>query len=124
MARKNNVVITRPAPIGGLNVRDGLAGMPDEDAVQLINWIPDSYGVRCRKGYREWATNLPGDSVQSIVAYFDASTAFPTGEYLEAPTEMPGTLFAATPDGIYDLSLIHISEPTRRHHVSRMPSSA
>ena len=25
---------------------------------------------------------------------------------------------------IYMLSLIHISEPTRRHHVSRMPSSA
>ena len=25
---------------------------------------------------------------------------------------------------IYSLSLIHISEPTRRHHVSRMPSSA
>ena len=24
----------------------------------------------------------------------------------------------------YHLSLIHISEPTRRHHVSRMPSSA
>ena len=23
-----------------------------------------------------------------------------------------------------NLSLIHISEPTRRHHVSRMPSSA
>lgn len=104
MARKNHVVITRPAPIGGLNVRDGLVGMPDEDAVQLINWIPDSYGVRCRKGFREWATNLPGDSVQSIVAYFDASTAFPTGEYLEAPTEMPGKLFAATPDGIYDIT--------------------
>ena len=26
-------------------------------------------------------------------------------------------------DALY-LSLIHISEPTRRHHVSRMPSSA
>ena len=25
---------------------------------------------------------------------------------------------------ITELSLIHISEPTRRHHVSRMPSSA
>ena len=25
---------------------------------------------------------------------------------------------------VIDLSLIHISEPTRRHHVSRMPSSA
>ena len=29
-----------------------------------------------------------------------------------------------TQDSIYFLSLIHISEPTRRHHVSRMPSSA
>ena len=27
-------------------------------------------------------------------------------------------------DGYGYLSLIHISEPTRRHHVSRMPSSA
>ena len=27
-------------------------------------------------------------------------------------------------DLLGDLSLIHISEPTRRHHVSRMPSSA
>ena len=27
-------------------------------------------------------------------------------------------------DAESDLSLIHISEPTRRHHVSRMPSSA
>ena len=27
-------------------------------------------------------------------------------------------------DALNDLSLIHISEPTRRHHVSRMPSSA
>ena len=26
--------------------------------------------------------------------------------------------------GVLHLSLIHISEPTRRHHVSRMPSSA
>ena len=30
----------------------------------------------------------------------------------------------ATYDAARDLSLIHISEPTRRHHVSRMPSSA
>ena len=28
------------------------------------------------------------------------------------------------PDVLLMLSLIHISEPTRRHHVSRMPSSA
>jgi hypothetical protein len=104
MARRNNAVVTRPAPIGGLNVRDGLAGMPDEDALQLINWIPDSYGVRCRKGYREWATNLAGGTVQSVVAYFNANTSFPTGEYLTLPTTMPGTLFAATATGIYNIT--------------------
>ena len=27
-------------------------------------------------------------------------------------------------EAVVELSLIHISEPTRRHHVSRMPSSA
>ena len=37
----------------------------------------------------------------------------------------PSTDFAELkPRVVYDLSLIHISEPTRRHHVSRMPSSA
>ena len=34
---------------------------------------------------------------------------------------MPSTL--STVNAVF-LSLIHISEPTRRHHVSRMPSSA
>ena len=40
------------------------------------------------------------------------------GRVIEDPAGeiAPGTLVA--------LSLIHISEPTRRHHVSRMPSSA
>ena len=35
-----------------------------------------------------------------------------------------GTLFALLEISPFKLSLIHISEPTRRHHVSRMPSSA
>ena len=39
-------------------------------------------------------------------------------EYTFDPTGAAGT------DGVTVLSLIHISEPTRRHHVSRMPSSA
>ena len=34
-------------------------------------------------------------------------------------------VFVTTPfEVVASLSLIHISEPTRRHHVSRMPSSA
>ena len=34
------------------------------------------------------------------------------------------TVSAAAMVAMVKLSLIHISEPTRRHHVSRMPSSA
>ena len=36
---------------------------------------------------------------------------------------LSGFIFASLFSILY-LSLIHISEPTRRHHVSRMPSSA
>ena len=104
MAAKSHIVVTRPSPVGGLNARDGLAGMVDEDAVQLVNWIPDSFGVRCRRGYREWATNLPGGTVSSVMSYFNSATSFPTGEYLESPTTMPGKLFAATTTGIYDVT--------------------
>ena len=41
-----------------------------------------------------------------------------THPHAELPTRAHPT------DAGLDLSLIHISEPTRRHHVSRMPSSA
>lgn len=96
-------VVSHPAPIGGVNARDGLANMPETDAVELVNWIPDSGGVRCRKGFREWATNLPSE-VQSVMAYFSPATTYPAGTFLTSPTTMPGKLFAATKEGIYDIT--------------------
>ena len=46
-------------------------------------------------------------------------------KHVDLVIELP-TLYAISyaDDFAYGLSLIHISEPTRRHHVSRMPSSA
>jgi len=94
-----------PAPTGGLNARDGVANMSPTDATTLTNWIPDTGGVRCRKGYREWAINFPGGAaVKSIMSYFSPSTLFPAGTYLTAPTVMPGTLFAATDTAIYTVT--------------------
>ena len=44
---------------------------------------------------------------------------------IEVALDMACALLVEIAGGtISDLSLIHISEPTRRHHVSRMPSSA
>lgn len=94
-----------PAPVGGLNARDSVANMPPTDATKLVNWVPDSYGVKCRKGYREWAINFPADAaVKSVMAYFSPSQAFPSGTFLTAPTTMPGALFAATDTAIYTIT--------------------
>jgi hypothetical protein len=94
-----------PAPVGGLNARDGVANMPVADALVLTNWIPDTGGVRCRKGFREWATSFPSSSpVKSIMAYFAPTDTFPTGTFLTTPTTMPGKLWAATDLGIYDIT--------------------
>lgn len=57
-----------PAPIGGLNVRDAINAMPSLDAIDLVNWIPQQYGVRTRKGFKEWATNF-GVPVRTVMSY-------------------------------------------------------
>lgn len=60
--------ISKPAPIGGLNTKDPINAMPLTDAIALVNWIPQQFGVRCRKGYAEWVINLDGPC-QSILTY-------------------------------------------------------
>lgn len=55
----SNRVATVPAPIGGLNARDSLIAMPEQDAAIFNNWWPQPYGVAVRRGYREWASGMP-----------------------------------------------------------------
>lgn len=61
-------VTTVAAPIGGLNAYDSLAGMPETDAIALVNWFPQVYGLYLRRGYQEHATGL-GGSVNSLATY-------------------------------------------------------
>jgi hypothetical protein len=94
--------------------------MPESDAIALTNWIPDTGGVRSRKGYTEWAINFPGGvAVSSVMHYMDALTNFPGGAFLSDPTSMPGKLFAATDTAIYD-----ITNRTNAPSVSRTLSGA
>lgn len=67
-ARSRSSSTSRPAPVGGLNVRDAIGQMPISDAIILTNWIPQELGVRCRKGYREYVTGLDGP-VQSLCVF-------------------------------------------------------
>lgn len=63
-----------PAPTGGINARDSLATMQANQAVRLENMFPLQYGVRVRKGWKRWATGLPGNA-ESLMVYSGADGA-------------------------------------------------
>lgn len=83
---------SQPAPVGGLNVLSAINFMPQTDAIDLTNWIATQYGVRTRKGWREWVTGMT-DEVRTIMEW--------------APDRSLTTykLFASTDNNIYDVTL-------------------
>lgn len=91
--RAASVTKSTSAPVGGLNVVDAIQGMPTTDAIQLINWIATQYGVRCRKGYREWFIEL-GAEVRTIMEYSPDRAAAATD----------AKIFAVTDAAIYDVT--------------------
>jgi len=108
-------------PSKGVNARDALAVMGPEFAIQLDNVIVEPYGLKTRKGYTEWATNLPGGNAVSTVMSYYPSTATPAlqvklpflrSDYarffvepaLADPPPPAGKLFAATAGSIFDVT--------------------
>lgn len=59
---------TLPAPVGGLNLRDSKANMPETDATVLENWFPETNDVRVRKGIEDHVTGITGQ-VESLMPY-------------------------------------------------------
>ena len=65
-------------PAKGLNARDALAVMGPEYAISLVNVLSEPFGLKTRKGYTEWATNVStGIPVQTMMSYYPASAAPP-----------------------------------------------
>lgn len=81
-------VKSNPAPIGGLNARDSLAAMPENDAITLDNFFPTPTTVNLRNGYANFTTGIAA-SVESLMVYNKA-----TGSQL----------FAAAGTAIYDVT--------------------
>lgn len=107
-------------PAKGMNARDAFAVMGPEFAISLENVIVEPYGIRTRKGYTEWATNLPGAmAVSTMMNYYPATAApaaltkmpFPRSnlkrlmvEPRADPVPPAGKLFAATNGRLYDVT--------------------
>jgi hypothetical protein len=101
----SQIVESRPPPMGGLNARDALSAMPSSDAVILRNCLPDVGGIKVRKGFKTWASGFPtGEAISSVFSHQSPATAVPGGSFLSSPTSVPGFLFAASKDGIYDIT--------------------
>lgn len=84
-----------PAPVRGWNARDPYPQMKSNDAIYLDNFFPQLTNVMLRKGWQEFAT-VPADAVltpsniRTLMSY--------------APPSGTEKLFAATENGIYDVT--------------------
>lgn len=81
-----------PAPILGINAVDGLSDMDPRDAIFCYNMYPSKYGLRVRKGYVEWATNVGTNGGGRTVMAYKGSTA------------ANDRLFATSQEGIFNVS--------------------
>lgn len=78
-----------PAPVGGLNDRQGIADMPPSEAVIMDNWWPYPSYLAVRKGSANHVTGLPA-TVETLVEYL--------------PITGGSTLFAAAGTAIYNVT--------------------
>lgn len=79
---------TIPAPIGGWNTRDSLAGMKPIYAVMMDNFYPESSYISLRPGRLSWATGASG-GIKTLVTYQGGAVA---------------QMFATTSTGFYDVT--------------------
>lgn len=66
--RQKARTLTIPAPVGGLNGRDGLAAMGPQDAFVMDNWFPGTATVDGRNGHEAHILGLV-NPVETILAY-------------------------------------------------------
>tara|TARA_Y100000310_G_C20704273_1_gene833437 strand:- start:6283 stop:7797 length:1515 start_codon:yes stop_codon:yes gene_type:complete len=78
-----------PPPTKGWDTRESLADMPEDHAIQLDNWFPETDKVTVRRGSSSWATGMVG-AVESLIEYI--------------PLTGSGELFAANAGDIYSVS--------------------
>ena len=104
-----NTPYTFPASVGGINSVDSLMMMPPQDCIYTFNLVPSEYGLRLRKGYREWAVNCKEDPPRAIDA--SVNTVVPFESKIQA--QINDRLFAVTREGIWDVTLFGEQNPTQ-----------
>ena len=114
-------IVPLAVPVKGLNARDAFAVMGREYAIALTNVIVESYGIKTRKGYSEWAKFIPGaGTIWTMMSYYPSiADPAPTTRHahpglsmvsrmLRSPRAEPlppaGKMFAAKGGFLYDIT--------------------
>lgn len=81
-----------PAPTGGMDARKAVVSQDLNICLWAVNIMPTEYGMRVRRGYREWQVGLPSE-VRTIIPY-DGLVSTGTDD----------KIFATCEDGIYEVT--------------------
>lgn len=94
--RQTNTAVRVQPPIKGIDARVAISVGDPEHCIYTFNLMPYEYGMRVRKGFREWQIDLDvavGDSVNTIIPFDGIDSAAVTDK-----------LFAVTNEGIWDVT--------------------
>ena len=98
-----------PGSVGGVNALDSLMAMPQQDCIYTYNLMPVEYGMRLRKGYRDWAIGCKEDPQRS--ADQDIKTLIAYESQVQDPAN--DRLFAVTSEGIWNVSNFNTTAPVQ-----------
>jgi hypothetical protein len=101
---------TLPAPTGGLNAKDPLADMPENEAVIMDNYFPMPSSVKNRNGSTDHATGFLG-VVETIAVYNDGGTQFMFGV-------SSGAIYDATSSGAIGAAAVSGLTNSRFQHIN------
>ena len=109
-----------PASVGGVNALDSLMAMPPQDAIYTYNLMPVEYGLRLRKGYRQWAIHC-GETPQRGT---DQDVKTIIGYESQIQDVANDKLFAVTSEGIWDVTLFNTTAPVQEVVFAQASSEA
>jgi len=95
--------------VAGVNAIDSLMGMQPQDALYTFNLMPSEYGLRLRKGYRQWAINCKEDPARASDQ--SVRTLIPFVSNIRSLSN--NRLFASTAEGIWDVTLYNEQAPNQ-----------
>jgi len=99
---------TIPASVAGVDAFSSLMAMAPDACIYTYNLMPVEYGLRLRKGYREWVTGCIESPRRGTG---EVRTIIPFESNIQDAAN--DRLFAVTDEGIWDATLFNNTEPNQ-----------